>query len=118
MAFGMPAQGVPKAGGGAARSAAAKEVPGKPAKPKRNARRGYPAMPRITKRSRRGGTLLPRDMSIALVAKLVPSKQVKTNEKARAAIDKEWDNLVARDCWDIKDAEPWRDRFVMRGMAG
>ena len=44
-----------------------------------------------------------------MVAKLVPTKVVNTTPKAREAVDREWDNLIGRDCWDIKEARRWKD---------
>ena len=75
-------------------------------------RKGYPLMPRANKRSRGGGNQgVPAlyGLDVGMVARLIPTKQVKTNDKAKAAIRKEWDNLVARDCWDIKEARPWKE---------
>ena len=48
-------------------------------------------------------------MSLAMVAQLVPSKEMRNHPEARAAINKEWDNLKARDCWDMSEAKPWSE---------
>ena len=55
------------------------------------------------------GCVAPGCLSVAMVAKLVPTKQVKNIPEARAAVDKEFDNLVKRDCWRIEEARPWRE---------
>ena len=81
-----------------------------PAPKRRNKRKGYPTMPCAAKRSpdSEESSLSTWGLSVAMVAKLVPTKVVNNTPKARAANDKEWDNLAGRDCWDTREAKLWR----------
>ena len=42
-----------------------------------------------------------------MVAQLVNDKEVLDSKEVRDACDKEWNNLLSRNCWDIKKAEKW-----------
>ena len=46
-------------------------------------------------------------MHSAMVAQLVRDKAVLKTDECRKALQKEWDALLARECWDIRKAEPW-----------
>ena len=44
-----------------------------------------------------------------MVATLVKDKKILAGKDAVSALQKEWDNLQERKCWDLKKARPWRE---------
>ena len=45
----------------------------------------------------------------ACVARPVDRKERAANPKAKAALDKEWNKLIAQDCWDYSSVREWSD---------
>ena len=52
------------------------------------------------------------------VAELVKDPKLRASAAARAAADKEWDNLVARECWILSEVVPWKDVYGPATKAG
>ena len=57
-------------------------------------------------------------MHSLMVAQLVKDKARLRSEECRNAVQREWDNLIKRQCWDINKAEKWKDVKARADKAG
>ena len=56
-------------------------------------------------------------MKSCAVAELVKDKTLRYSPEARAAADKEWDNLKNRVCWDLREVRRWKDVYAEANKA-
>ena len=52
--------------------------------------------------------LFTQTMHTAMVAQLVKDKATLKSDECRKVINKEWEALLKRECWDIRKAEKWK----------
>ena len=59
---------------------------------------------------------IKKGVDYAMVARLVPRKEVEKTPAAKDSIKVEWQKLRDRTCWDISKAREWKD--VVSDAAG
>ena len=70
-------------------------------------------------RSQGGGDSSRRfELPLAMVARLIPSKEIDKTVGGRAAVEKEWNALLDRECWNIDNAKEWDEVRKEANKAG